>query len=75
MKPNLKRKSVEKSVVLSVDRSGIPVNVAANLIPKSCNINDYIEAIETLKAFGLSDRYGDFMINEAESQLWGKEDA
>lgn len=66
-----KQKSVEKSVTLSVKRSGLPVNVAANLIPKSCNINDYIEAMETLKAFGLSDRYADMMIAEAESQLWG----
>lgn len=68
-----KQKSVEKSVRLSVERSGLPVNVAANLIPKSCNINDYIEAMETLKVFGLSDRYADMMIAEAENQLWGKD--
>ena len=66
-----KQKSVEKSVRLSVERSGLPVNVAANLIPTSCNINDYIEAMETLKVFGLSDRYADMMIAEAENQLWG----
>jgi len=49
--------------------------VAANLIPKSCNINDYIEAMETLKVFGLSDRYADMMIAEAENQLWGDDNA
>ena len=70
-----KKKSVEKSVRLSVKRSGLPVNVAANLIPKSCNINDYIEAMETLKVFGLSDRYADMMIAEAENQLWGDNNA
>jgi hypothetical protein len=37
-------------------------------------MNDYIEAIETLKAFGLSERYGDFLIAECENKLWGEID-
>ena len=75
MKPNIKTKSVEKSVRLSVERSGVPVNVAAGLIPTSCNINEYIEALDTLKAFGLSDRYADMLITEAENKLWGDNNA
>lgn len=66
MIPKLKQKSVEKSVTLSVSRDGIPVNVAAGLIPTSCHINDYIEALETLKAFGLSDRFANHLIAEIE---------
>jgi hypothetical protein len=67
----LKNRSENRSVIVSRDPVGVPVKVAAGLIPTSCNMNDYIEAIETLKAFGLSDRYGDFLIAEAENKLWG----
>lgn len=71
----LKNRSEIQSVNISRDAVGIPVKVAAGLIPTSCNMNDYIEAIETLKAFGLSERYGDFLIAEAENKLWGELDA
>jgi len=71
----LKNRSDVQSVTLSRDAIGIPVKIAAGLIPTSCSINDYIEAIETLKAFGLSERYGNFLIAEAENKLWGQTDA
>lgn len=71
----LKNRSDNRSVIVSRDPVGVPVKIAAGLIPTSCNMNDYIEAIETLKAFGLSDRYGDFLIAEAENKLWGEADA
>tara|TARA_E500000318_G_C3549972_1_gene208482 strand:- start:1271 stop:1534 length:264 start_codon:yes stop_codon:yes gene_type:complete len=63
------------TVGLTINSAGVPVKIAAGLIPTSCNMNDYIEAIETLKAFGLSERYGNFLIAEAENKLWGQTDA
>ena len=71
----LKNRSDNRSVTLSHDAIGVPVKIAAGLIPTSCSMNDYIEAIETLKAFGLSERYGNFLIAEAENKLWGQTDA
>lgn len=71
----LKNRSDVQFVTVSRDAIGVPVKIAAGLIPTSCNMNDYIEAIETLKAFGLSDRYGDFLIAEAENKLWGESNA
>lgn len=71
----LKNRSDVQFVTVSRDAIGVPVKIAAGLIPTSCNMNDYIEAIETLKAFGLSDRYADFLIAEAENKLWGQTDA
>ena len=71
----LKNRSDNRSVIVSRDPVGVPVKIAAGLIPTSCNMNDYIEAIETLKAFGLSDRYADFLVAEAENKLWGEADA
>ena len=71
----LKNRSDVQSVNISRDAIGVPVRIAAGLIPTSCSMNDYIEAIETLKAFGLSERYGDFLIAEAENKLWGQADA
>jgi len=71
----LKNRSDVQFVTVRRDAIGVPVKIAAGLIPTSCNMNEYIEAIETLKAFGLSDRYGDFLIAEAENKLWGEADA
>ena len=71
----LKNRSDVQFVTVRRDAIGVPVKIAAGLIPTSCNMNEYIEAIETLKAFGLSDRYGDFLIAEAENKLWGESDA
>ena len=68
----LKNQLDRVSLVISRDSVGVPVNVAASIIPQSCSINDYIEAIETLKAFGLSDSYGNSLIAEAEDKLWGE---
>jgi len=70
MKPNLKTKSVEKSVRLSVTRpAGVPVTIVASLIPRSCHLNEYIEAIETLRlAYGLSDFYADNLIKSVEAE-------
>ncbi len=70
----LNNRSDNRSVVVSRDPVGIPIKIAAGLIPTSCSMNDYIEAIETLKAFGLSERYGDFLIAECENKLWGEID-
>ena len=71
----LKNRSDVQFVTVRRDAIGVPVKIAAGLIPTSCNMNDYIEAIETLKAFGLSDRYADFLVAEAENKLWGEADA
>lgn len=70
----LDNRSENRSVMVSRDSVGIPIKIAAGLIPTSCSMNDYIEAIETLKAFGLSERYGDFLIAECENKLWGEID-